>query len=329
MKVSKSLKIAAGFGLAGMLIAYGFVSFVLFFMPTKAHGAEPKLWKDWGIAPYAVSQEAACKKAAEAIDGFTAMPAAVKSHFKTKLESTCKGGETFWLTPDMLLEQMWSGPDSAHKKAHVMERAAVAELPVLKSPDGRPYRKGSVAETARALSWKYTYEGKTYVLYLPFVCFNWSWGFAFTPLPEKVVEVCATAEYVVKIGDAVRFAVLTRKRLPSSACWQLCDGTDCAAPPSPCDNCDWIGPKSVIPAGFEPLHTGLYIARAERQTLRFPLEVMKEYIALCIERDGLGESDSWIIQPSAWIGRTTVVVPYGGQPWPAWGQVDMSKWRKP
>ncbi|MCR4333479.1 MAG: hypothetical protein NUV60_00440 [Patescibacteria group bacterium] len=313
-----------------IMLGYTLVALILFFvMPTKAHAAEPKPWKNWGIAPYAASQDAACKKASEAIDGFL-MPSAVKNHFKTKLESTCKGGETFWLTPDMLLEQMWSGPDSRHKTAHLMNRESVAELPVLKSPDGRPYRKGSVAETAKALFWSFTYEGKTYVLYLPFVCFNWSWGFAPVPLPERVIDACATVEYTVQVGDRVRFAVLARKRLPASACWQLCDGDDCAAPPSPCDTCDWVGPKSVIPAaGFEPLHTGWYVARAEHQTLRFPLAVMSEYIALCDERDGLGESDSWIIQPSAWIGRTTIVVPYGGQPWPAWGQVDMSKWRKP
>ncbi len=298
---------------------------MMFLFPGKAHAAEPKPWNKWGGAPYTRSFEESCRKALEAIDGFT-LPLEVKEHFKAAVGTTCKDGEKVWLTPEMLIEQMWSGPDAHHKGPHVMNRVTVAELPVAKSPDGRQYRKGAVAETAKALSWEFQFKGKLYVLYDPFECGNWSWAFGPVPLPE----MCVTVKYTVKIGDEARFAVLTRKRLPASACWQLCDGTDCAAPPSPCDTCDWIGPKSVIPAGFEPLHTGRYIAHSEHQTLRFPREVMSEYIALCDDRVGLGESDAWIIQPSAWsAGVTTVVVPYGGQEWPAWSQVDLSKWRKP
>ena len=288
---------------------------------TLANSAHTTEWNKWNVAPYATSREEACKKAPIAVDGLN-MPAAVKEHFKQTLGTTCKGGTEVWLTPHQPLEQMWSGG----KKPHVMNKVTVGELPVLKSPDGRTYRKGAVAETAKALSWTFAHEGRLYTLYLPYVCFNWSWGLA----PTVLAEECFSVQYTVEKGDEIRFAFLTRKRLPSSACWQVCDGADCAAPPSPCDTCEWIGPKSVIPTGYEPLHTGRYIARSERQTLRFPREAASEYIALCDFREGLGESDAWIVQPSAWgVGVTTVVVPYGGQPWPAWGQVDLSKWRKP
>ena len=140
---------------------------------------------------------------------------------------------------------------------------------------------------------------------------------------------CATVEYAVKQGDLVRFAVLTygKDRLPD-ACWQLCDGDECSAPPSPCQDCDWIGPLSVIPSGYLPNYTGLYIAHGAKQTLRFPREVKANYVALCVTRGDLGESDSWVVQPSAWGTATTVVVPYGGQEWPSWERVDMSRWRK-
>ncbi len=127
-------------------------------------------WKDWGIAPYATSLQEACGKASAAIDGFN-MPSAVKDAFKQKLGTTCGGGIEVWLTPDMLLEQMWTGG----QKPHVMDKKKVGELPVLKAPDGRRYRKGAVAETAKALSWTVVHEGKLYTLYLPLVCFNWSW----------------------------------------------------------------------------------------------------------------------------------------------------------
>lgn len=137
---------------------------------------------------------------------------------------------------------------------------------------------------------------------------------------------CATVEFTVVPEDEVRFVILAKKRLPSSFCWQMCDGKDCAAPPSPCDDCDWIGPKSVIATGFEPLHSGRYIARSAKQKLRFPRAAMVDYIALCVTRAGLGQSDSWIVPPKAWHGKSVVSVPYGGQQWPAWGQYDPSKW---
>lgn len=293
---------------------------------------ESRQWDKWNVAPYASSQEEACKKAPVAIDGFT-MPAPVKEHFKKLLGATCKGGTEAWLAPGTSLEQMWSGK-SGKKPPHLLNKVAVGELPVLKSPDGRSYRKGAVAETAKALAWRVEHEGRAYTLYLPFVCFNWAWKFGVPPLPQTPPApapvlitppsppplVCATVEYTVEPGDEVRFAVLAQKRLPASACWQLCDGADCAAPPSPCDTCDWIGPKSVIPDGFEPLHTGRYVAMNAKQSLRFPLEARADYVALCVTHDGFGESNSWIVQPSAWGRATTVVVPYGGFTWPVWGE---------
>lgn len=322
--VKKSVKQFA-LAIASTLVAAG-IMVTLFLVATRdVRAAEAKKWNP-GVAPYASSREDACKKAPRAIDGFTIMPSAVKKYFKSVVETSCKDGIEKFITPDMLPEEMWSG--GAHE--HVMYHMPMAQLPVLKAPDGRPYSKGSMFETAKAFQWTFVHEGKTYVLYLPWVCYNWTWMFGPVPLPEKVIEACATVKYTVKRGDKILFAILERKLLQASACWELCDGDTCTAWPAPCvAPCDWAGPKSVIPAGLEPLQTGWYIAQAEHQTLRFPLAVMKEYIALCDERDGLGESDSWIIQPSAWAGRTTIVVPYGGQPWPAWGQVDLSKWRKP
>ncbi len=146
-------------------------------------------------------------------------------------------------------------------------------------------------------------------------------------------QACRTVDFTGKPGDEWRFAVLAQKRLPASACWQLCDGNICSAPPSPCDHCNWIGPKSVIPAGFRPLYTGRYVAHASHQSLRFPREVEQNYVALCDMRAGLGESDSWVVSPSKWKekkekGRVTVVrVPYGGQMFPVWGPdaIDLTK----
>lgn len=295
---------------------------ILFSEPVHAADGEP--WKNWGAAPYATSQEDACKKLSEAIDGFT-MPLEAKAYFKRVVGVACNGGAVSWLTPGMALEQMWSGPDSRHKEAYLMNQKSVAELPVLKSPDGRSYRKGAVAETAKALSWTFVCEGKTCALYLPFACFNWSWGFVDT------LEPCSKVEYTVMPGDVVVFAFLEQALLPASACLQLCDGGECSSLPSPCDDCDWLETLKVLPPGLKPLQTGMYAAKSAKQSLRFPREATAAvYVGIAVTREGLGQSDAWIVQPSVWSsGVTTVEVPYGGQQWPAWGQVDMSKWRKP
>ena len=308
-----------------------------------AYSADGDSWSSWGVEPYASGQTEACRKAPDAIDGFS-MPSEVKSYFKTVIGTGCPGGRQTWLTPNMMLEQMWSGGS----RPQVMNKKEVGELPVLKSSDGRPYRRGSVAQTAKALSWAAVYEGKTYIIYLPLVCFNWSWAFGADPptspsVPQALAAAvakekkCATITFVVQPGDEirvqpgdeVRFAVFARQRLPASACWQLCDGKKCSAPPSACDDCDWAepnGPKSVIPDELEPVHTGSYIATESNQSIRFPREVESSYVALCVLRSGLGESDTWVVQPGVWDSIVTnISIPYGGQKWPVWGQYDSSK----
>lgn len=177
-----------------------------------AHAADGSLWDKWGVAPYASSQEEACKKAPAAIDGLTSLSPEARQYFTTTLGTTCKGGTEAWLVPHQQLEQMWSGPDSHHKQSHVMDKKTVAELPVLKSPDGRPYRKGAVAETAKALSWTFTGAGKTEILYLPFACFNWSSAFgspvvpAQPPSPLKPINGSCPEVYTLKVNVWARSA---------------------------------------------------------------------------------------------------------------------------
>ena len=133
---------------------------------SAANAADGEKWKNLGrrsvrsLAGGSVSQDPPL-----AIDGFN-MPPTVKEHFKTELGATCKGGKDTRFCHMRLLEQMWSGP-ARHKGPHLMNRAAVEELPVAKSPDGRPYRKGSVVEAAKTFKWTFVHEGKTYVLHLP------------------------------------------------------------------------------------------------------------------------------------------------------------------
>ncbi len=298
---------------------------VFFKKKTRKPHVSQSQWNHWGAAPYAHSFAEACRKAPKAIDDMN-LPQPVKEHFKKVLGADCKGGREAWYTPGMQLEQVTSGPDRNHGSDWVMNDVPVAKLLVLRSPGGRSYRPGSVAETARVQEWSWTYEGKLYVWIIWHVCFNEGWRFG------SPVLACATVKYAGKPGVEYRFAVLTQKRLPASACWQLCDGDDCAAPPSPCDdNCNWIGPRQIVPAGFKPLYTGKYIARYSHQSLRFPLGVEQSYIVLCDTSPRLGQSDSWVVQPDAWKNGAVAIVrvPYGGQKWPVWGSdaIDLSKFR--
>lgn len=294
--------------------------------PHAARAAGTEKWKNWGVAPYAANQRDACRKAPQAIDGFD-MPLPVKEHFKQALGPHCDGGVIAWLTPGLPLEQMWSGPDKKHHHDRLVDGLTVADWSILKAPDGRPYLPNAVSAAARALSWSFEYEGKTYMLYLPRVCFNWSWAYGPPPVAPVVLapppEQCATVKSTVVPGDEVRFAVLAQKYLPASACWQLCDGEHCSAPPSPpCDFCDWIEPMKVIPTGFEPLHTGRYVARASEQKLRFPVEVMANYVAICVTREGPGQSNAVVIMPPTWKDRVVELPPDG---FPLWGNENIGR----
>ncbi len=237
--------------------------------PTKkpAAGAE-KVWANWNVAPYALSLQEVCRKMPQAIDGFDRMPEVVKESFKDTLGVTCEGGVETWLKPDQALQEMWSGG----KNPHVMNNITVGKLPVLTSPDGRPYREGSVAETAKALMWTQTFDGKTYVLYIPFVCFNVSWGWGECP-----VEECVEIEYDTVEGEVVEFGVIADNPLPASSCFLLKAAGDdqYRTPPTKCltGGCNFSA--AVLKVGKPLQHSGGYVAHTGKNFFRFPAAVAR------------------------------------------------------
>lgn len=176
---------------------------------------EESYWGNWGTAPYAASLDEACRKASVAIDGFN-LPSAVKEKFKKQVTDTACKGEKSYLTPKMVLEEMWTGG----VKPHVMNKKTVAELPVTKSPEGRPYNEDSIVEAAVAYSWTVVHEGRSHYLFLPLVCYNWSWSSlanypASQPAPVSVVTTtagCTKEFYMVFVH------VWSCKALPSELC---------------------------------------------------------------------------------------------------------------
>ena len=146
-----------------------------------AHAAESHIWTGWNAKPFAESQSDACKRAKQAINGFKQMPVEAKQYFIGQVGTSCANAEKddVWLTPGMQRVEMWD-------TTHPMQNVVVGELPVTKSPDGRrTFRKGAVADAARAKQWSYEYKGRTIVLNLQYVCFNWNWGFG----PKVTIKV--------------------------------------------------------------------------------------------------------------------------------------------
>lgn len=307
-----------------LLVSMLIVAFFVTVAPKAAFAADESPWNRWSISPYASSLVEACRKAPAAIDGFKNLPSAVKTGFKQILNATdCKGGTEVWLTPHQLLEEMWSGGASPH----VMSKKTVGELPVLKSPDGRSYRKGSVAETAKAMSWTFVHEGKSYVLYLPYVCFNWSWAFGSPPVQaaEECVEYAFNA---VPVGAKVHWGVgSARGPLPPSACnaqkqgngewtaWTgecskvmqvVRDGKVITLPECTAD-IDFIrktiGMKATVP------HRFTYEATDVKQTLRFPKIVRDDVIYLCLEYPDRSSTCGIYMRPQDWKGRSRIDVP--------------------
>lgn len=309
------------------LVLAGIIIVILVATTPSAKAADGEPWVNWGAAPFARTFDEACRSAPKAIDGFM-MPTPVKEHFKAEVARSCKSDKGVWLTPETKLEQMWSGPDARHKSPYLMNEKSVAELPVLRSPDGRPYRKGSVAETARAFVWTLVYEGKTYNLYLPLVCFNWSWAFG-PPVPTALVEECVEYGFNAPVGGKVHWGVGSNQGpLPPSRCnaqkqgsgtwfawigeclkvsWVVTkDGTKIVLPECTAD-IDFI--RKILGANATVPHRYTYEVTATQQTLRFPTVIQNGVIYVCLEYPDGTNTCGVYMRPQDWKGRTRVDIP--------------------
>ncbi|HEC94329.1 MAG TPA: hypothetical protein ENI56_03135 [Candidatus Kaiserbacteria bacterium] len=263
---------------------------IIMSMIPSAH-ADGFQWRHFGAAPFAKTRVVAMRNRHDAFLALGIPAGAVRLLMK----ATEKPGTPTTLVVGQKLGAMISEGGKVHHNVIVAF--------------GSPVRHMQYA--APAQMWQVTWKGEVYTVYLPEICHNWS----VIVTPTK----CVSDTFQVRRGDWVRLGVFTNgERLPSD-CWSLSDGGIVSAIPSPCTACNWIGPLSVLPEGFMVEYSGLYRAHSRTQTLRFPREVTRDYIALCVIREGLGESDSWIIPPGAWKKTSIVHVPYGSAKWPVWG----------
>ncbi len=267
----------------------------------SAHTVHVFRWQHFGVAPYATSHVQAMKTREHAFV-LLRLP---KQVVKLLMKKTKKHGKEVRLVNGDHLTAMLS-------RGGIIHRNVLVDFTT-------PPVNGKMEYAAPAEQWQVSWRGKTYTVILPNVCNNWS-------VRVTTASQCVTVAFRVNPGDQVRYGVFTQgERLPSH-CWSLSDGGVVSATPSPCNTCKWVGTVHVLPYGSIPEYTGLYSAHSRLQVLRFPSEVSGNYVVLCVTRKGLGESDSWIVPPSAWVaptwdtvGTSAVIVPYGNQEWPVWG----------
>lgn len=203
-------------------------------------------WKRWGGAPYGPT-------AAEALtdpklDWYlkcsTAIPEHLKAKVKAAIRANPKGEQMAYLTPDMTLPEMASGPDRSHRTQHIMRNVKVARIvEVLGIVLAAETPIWSVKDT----------DGSTFVVGDPLRCGNLS-VIRIIPVPTAVVQVpkCYTIPFDYQNTPGVvwdgqhRAHVLAHLNVPekeleaisSDPCFFVADAKGSRKPFNRCELCE-------------------------------------------------------------------------------------------
>ena len=267
-------------------------------------------WTNWGSAPYASNQEEAFELLPVALVEL-GIPAELHQEFMDMVSEDPDGEEIF-LDPNDRLAAMMSGGANPHAMFDVL----VAAIPVNQS--------GSIVQAARARKWEIEYEGVTYSLILPEICFNWSYLTYQVEVREVEVQVsappeeCAILVFPAEEGWVVRnFFLSEENRLPASGCWALLEGLDnedgarISALPAPCDRCDfepylrWARREHGVRGN--PVSRVMYEAERGRiHAVIIPLSQMGNYNTVCVGPDERRSYYSPVtVEPTDWSQRET------------------------
>ncbi len=268
---------------------------------SAAHAQTP--WTNWGSAPYAFSQEEAFELLPEALVAL-GVPQELHSEFIDVVSENPDGEEIFLDPNDRLIAMMSGGANP-----HAMHDVPVAAIPVNET--------GTVVQAARARKWEIEYEGVTYVLILPEICFNWSYNTFEVEVREVEVapppEECAIIVFPAQEGWVVRnFFLAEESRLPASNCWALLDGVDhedgarISSLPGRCDNCDlepylrWARREHGLRGS--PVNSAKYGAeRGNVHAVIIPISQIENYNTICVGPDEQRQRYSPVtVEPSDW-----------------------------
>lgn len=232
-------------------------------------------WNNWGVDPYASSQDEAMEKLPQALQALN-IPEPVRARLLEAVRANPQGTREYLNPGDRLEAMMWS-PGGDTRGCVV-----VGEHPV------RP----GVVESARTREWRVTYEGQVYVLILPDICKNWAWRIEPSPREVTSEEECTTVQVAVHEGDTLAPAVFTGGTLPPSRCWAFKQSGDWEAWPGGCDQCiQWAPALARVPEADRNVRMpGLVrVARTGTVWVRIPRQVENDgyHVAFVLIRDGL------------------------------------------
>lgn len=294
-----------------------FLAVSLLVTGATAHAETP--WTNWGSAPYATSQEEAFRLLPEALVAL-GIPEEIHEQFIEQVRTNPQGQEIFLDPSDRLIAMMTGGVNP-----HAMFDVPVAAIPV--GGDAR------IVQAARARKWEYEYEGVTYVLILPEVCFNFSYMTHVVqvrevpvPTPVEVApppEECAMIIFPAEEGWAVRnFFLSEQSRLPTSNCWALLEGIDNEAGarvsslPGRCDQCNledylrWARREHGLRGS--PVNSARYNAeRGNLHAVIIPISQIENYNTICVGPDERRQRYSPVtVEPSDWDSSTLRETPF-------------------
>ncbi len=240
-------------------------------------------WTTWGEAPYATSQEEAIRRLPDALRDLN-IPEPVRALLQAEVQRNPQGTRVY-LTPGKRFLGMMTGG----VRPHAMHDVVVGRNPV---------RRGAV-QAAEAREWRVDYEGQTYILTLPDICYNWAWNQE--PLPQEVaLEECAIVEVAVQQGDFLQLAVFSGASLPSSHCWGYQQSGEWEMW-GECVECPpWASIIGNVPAADRRVRMPgvIRVTRTGFVQVRVPVAVERHHLAFYLERNGLC---SWVIvEPSDW-----------------------------
>jgi hypothetical protein len=284
--MSKSSRSAVRKGVLFVLAMVAVAMFATYASSSKGAEPEPFVWRNAGDNPFASSEEEAMARREEAFRRLKFSEEQIQ-HF---ISETNKPAAVVQIHSGETLGGMVGG----HEKVYFL------------FPVDFVRQKPTMPVSAEAKMWRIEWEGKMYIIYLPLICRNWA--FKIEPM------MCATIEIHGALpGDELAFSFVTEggRRHKPSACSMVCDGPDCTALPTPCDDCTWVGTLSQVPDGYVPAHTGKYtVKNGGLQTISGPLEIMQEYFGACITRDGT-QSNGVLVSPepggAGWKNNRAVI----------------------
>lgn len=270
-------------------------------------------WKNWGAHPYASPAKDALS--GSKLDWFlkcAPLPETVKPKVRAAILAKPEGERMAYITPDLVLPAMASGPDAKHPHQHLMRDVSVARIA----------HSLGVVLAAEAPSWSVQDEdGTVYVIGDPLKCGNLS----IIRINRVPKASCATVAVRLPPGvhRSIRYTLTRREEVSDFNCWGVIDRQWRSGAPRNCDWCEWTvdGIREMqrrYGGVFRYFHTAIYYVHSDTDllgkeqetevTLVFPLAAREAGVSVCVEVDGK-IVPAYLILPESWEGRAEYRIP--------------------